>query len=336
VRPGSGAARPELSHLALPPAAALLSSLAARCRVADERLPGEAVELLALGTGSAQVRLHHPGGALLAASGVAPDTGQVRTLHLTAAGCRIGSLVISTYDEPTLETKALLAASADVLACGLAAARLPLFDLALGELREARSDLADELHDGPAQLLASLSLVVSALERGPIPAAEVTAVVGAARDGLRELRARIAMLRPRGHDGLRVALTHLITARGDGSTLVETTAPLPTELATERPEGDAPRPGRGLSPALAEAAVRVIRAAVAAWSGPVRLALADNGGALTVQIGFCDADNPLGRPGAAGEFEALGGRLERSPDGLRLDLPRLPGAPTYDNEESFA
>jgi len=346
----AGGKEAQLSRLTLPPAAALLAALAARCRVADDRLPGEAVELLALGTGSAQVRLHHPAGAVLAVAGVAPAGAAVRSLALTAAGCRIGWLVVSTYDDPTPQTEALLAASADVLACGLAAARLPVFDAALGQLRVARTQLADELHDGPAQLLASLSLVVSAIERGPVPGVEVTAVIAAARDGLRELRTRIGTLRPRGHDGLRAALAELVLGRGDGSTLtdtpptvlVEPTIPVDataavdpiTSVASTAAAGISSAPG--VSPALADAAVRVIRAAIEPCSGPVRLALADNGAAVTVQVGSCGADNLVGRPGAAGELEALGGRLERSPDRLRLDLPRLPGAPTYDNKESFA
>ena len=173
---------------------------------------------------------------------------------------------------------------------------------ALLALADADADaLADRLHDGALQALVVARYATDAAVRGGDPALARDAV----QEALVALRRTVWHLRPRGGDDLLAALLEL-------SKRALTSGAAPLELAVDEDVAAA------LTPACRTAAYRFVQSAAADGCGEVRLVR--EGAYAALSVAGADLPDPAGW---AARAAALGGRLDRSGDPVRLLLPLL-------------
>jgi signal transduction histidine kinase len=288
-------------------------------RIASAPATGGLQPALAAALGDPTLRLGYPlagdGGRLVDPAGeptaLAAGDGRERTL-LTLDGriLAVAEHRVALLDDPalagTLAEAAGLALEHEGLTAGLVAT--------LRELRASRAHavattdaerrrLEQDLHDGAQQRLASLALhlEVAAGVAGRAGELErIRAAQGHLRGALEQLRALAHGLFPRAlaTDGLDAALEDLTEE-----------AARPLACGGQAPPAPAP---------VAATAYALAAAVAAEPGGPVTITT--GGGPESLEIAIAGARTLVGEA-LLDRVEALGGRLEQEPDGLRLELP---------------
>ena len=169
-------------------------------------------------------------------------------------------------------------------------------------LAESEADaVADRLHDGALQALVVARYAADAAVRGGDPVLARDAV----QDALVALRRAVWLLRPRGEQGLRVALEQLAAQRAALGG-----APLHVDV-----DAAAAAVEDALTPAAATAAYRLVQHA--AGDRPLTVRLRRSGDGLRLSLDAADPD-------PAAELlraRAVGATLRVTPDGAWLHLP---------------